>query len=219
MAKATDVKALLEQMKAEPHTLVEVLAPHTGLVRLAVAPGGRVLGPSGTHLEHPGTVLATLERERNKKPVSAPLDGEVALVNAEAEGAFVQAGTHLATIRHRLTREEVIARILKSALHLMRAPERAKYYFVPEVDTKIKAGGAKCVRVREGMELFIVSRMKRETTLAYSGPEGIVHTVYFGPDGSVEAGEPLIGVCTEEEVPRIRDVIARVNAEWEEEDR
>ena len=52
------------------------------------------------------------------------------------------------------------------------APERAKYYFVPQIDTKIKVSGCRSVSVYEGMELFIVSRMKREMPLYYTGPDG-----------------------------------------------
>ena len=52
---------------------------------------------------------------------------------------FVEAGTPLMVIRHMLTRSEVEHQILKKALYLFRAPERAKYYFTPEVDKKIRA--------------------------------------------------------------------------------
>lgn len=212
-----NVKEMLEEMKASPYRTVEVVAPHTGVVEHVVTePGAEVRAPSGTWGEKPGTLLCHLERERNKKPIHAPLDGEVDKVFADQSGQFVEAGTVLYTIRHYMTKDEVIEKILKKALHLFTAPEQAKYYFVPEVDTKVKASGPQSVRVRDGMELFIVSRMKRESSLAYTGPEGMVYAVYFKENESVEAGAPLIGVCPPEQLPLIQDVVNRVKSEWEE---
>lgn len=214
-----DVKALLEEMKASPFKVVEVVAPHTGVVEyVATEPGTCVFGPRGTWREKPGTLLAHLERERNKKPVYAPLKGEVEEVFKELDGTFVEAGTLLAKIRHYLTKDEVIEAILKKTLHLFNAPEQAKYYFFPEVDTKIKASGPQAVKVHDGMELFIVSRMKRESPLVYSGPEGMIYAVYFSHNESTEAGAPLIGVCPEDLMPIIQDVVRRVQSEWEERD-
>lgn len=212
-----DVKALLEEMKASPYEVVEIRAPHTGTVEYVLSePGAKVLGVSGTWDEKPGTLLAYLEREHNKKPIHAPLRGEVEKVFIEHSGQFVEEGTLLFTLRHYLTKEEVISAILKKTLHLFYAPEQAKYYFTPEIDAKVKASGCKTVRVREGMDLFIVSRMKRETPLAYSGPEGLIYAVYFNHTESVAAGEPLIGVCPEDLLPVIQDVVNRVQGEWEE---
>ncbi|WP_461209898.1 biotin attachment protein [Desulfocurvus sp. DL9XJH121] len=212
-----DVKALLDEMKASPYKVVEVRAPHTGVVEFqASEPGTAVHGVSGNWRERPGTLLATLERERNKKPVYAPLDGEIEEVRGEFDGAFVEEGTLLCSIRHYLTREEVIAAILKKTLYLFHAPEQAKYYFVPEVDVKVKTAGPQTVRVADGMELFIVSRMKRETPLAYTGPEGMIYALYFKHNESVEAGAPLIGVCPEDQLSQIQDVVSRVQSEWEE---
>jgi len=212
-----DVKALLEEMKSAPFKVVEVVAPHTGLVEHVITePGLKVVGSRGTWDEKPGTVLCFLERERNKKPIHAPLKGEVEQVFTEHGGKFVEAGTVLYTIRHYLTKDEVIQEILKKTLYLFCAREQAQYYFVPEADTKVKANGPQSVRVREGMELFIVSRMKRETTLPYSGPEGMIYAVYFKENQSVEAGQPLIGVCPPDQLHVISDVVGRVRSEWEE---
>jgi hypothetical protein len=66
------------------------------------------------------------------------------------------------------------------------------------------------------MELFIVSRMKREKPLAYEGPEGIIYAVYFHHDDNVEAGHPLIGVCPESQTGLIQDVVNRVHGDWED---
>ena len=106
--------------------------------------------------------------------------------------------------------------ILKKTLHLFLAPERAKYYFTPEVDKKIRAADAHSVMVRDGMELMIMSRMKREVPLHYSGPEGVIYAVYFKYNENIDAGAPLIGVCPQDQLPAIQDVIMRVRTEWTE---
>ncbi|MFW5837336.1 MAG: biotin attachment protein [Desulfovibrionaceae bacterium] len=212
-----DVKKLLEEIKASPFEEIEVTAPHTGVIHPASASvGDTVRSAFGAYKEKPGTVLLHLERERNKKPVYAPQKGELVWLAEDQAGRFAQAGQKLAVIRHYLTRDEVIERILKQALHLVAAPEKAKYYFVPEVDLKIKASGAKSVKVRPGMDLFIVSRMKRESVLDYQGPEGIVYAVYFQPGENMAEGAPLVGVCPETEIEDIRAVVNRVQSEWKE---
>lgn len=212
-----NIKELLEDIKANPYKEIVVKAPHTGTMEFAeVKPGDQVRGRSGEWSEKPGTLLAHLTREKNRKPLHAPEKGEVVEIRSELEGSFVEAGEVLLTLRHFLTRKEVIELILKQALHLFRAPERAKYYFIPEVDQKLKVSGKRSVKVHEGMELLIVSRMKRETPLAYSGPEGIIYSVYFTRGDNVDAGEPLIGICPEDQLTVIQDVVARVQSEWEE---
>ena len=214
-----NVKELLEELKASPYEEIEIKTPHTGVVQfVGLVPGDRVSGPSGKWHERPGTLLAHLTREKNKKPICATQKGQVMDIRAELQGVFVEAGVRLMTIRHFLSKEEVISRILKKALHLFIAPERAKYYFVPEIDAKIKAGGEQSVKVREGLEMFIVSRMKRETPLAYTGPEGIIYAVYFTHDQNVDIGQPLISVCPEDQMDVIRDVVNRVQSDWEERD-
>lgn len=212
-----DVKSVLEEIKAAPYEEIVVRAPHTGIVGFEVKQTGVMAqAPSGTYLEKPGTLLATITRERNAKPLHAPVSGEVAVIHLERGGTFVEAGTPLVVLRHYLTKDEVVAAILKRVLHLFAAPERAKYYFIPSVDIKVKAGGCRSVTVRPGMELFIVSRMKREKPLTYDGPEGIIYAVYFTHDDNVEAGQPLIGVCPESQTGLIQDVVNRVHSDWEE---
>ena len=178
--------------------------------------GDEVLGPQGQWKEKPGTRLATLERERNPKPICSPEKGIVSKIHSQLEGMFVEAGTPLMVIRHMLTRSEVEHQILKKALYLFRAPERAKYYFTPEVDKKIRAADAHSVVVRDGMELLIMSRMKREVPLHYSGPTGVIYAVYFSYNENMDADAPLIGVCPEDQLPVIQDVIMRVQTEWTE---
>jgi len=214
-----DVKAILEEIKASPFEEVEVLAPHCGTVRFKdVTKGTRVLGPSGKWREKPGTLLATLERERNPRPITCHRKGVVEVVHTHLDGKFVESGAPLMVLRHFLTKEEVTQAILKKVLHLFAAPERAKYYFAPEADKKVKATGCQTLKVKDGMDLFIVSRMKREKPLAYSGPEGIVYAVYFSHDQNVDAGQPLISVCPENQMDVIRDVVNRVQSDWEERD-
>ena len=212
-----DVNALLEEIKAAPYEEIEVAAPHTGVVSFAaMEPGTRVVGPSGAYGEKSGTLLAKLNRERNDKPIFAAVKGVVGSVRTDLEGRFVEAGTPLVLLRHFLSKDEVIAAILQKVLHLFCAPERAKYYFIPSVDKKVKASGPRSVTVKPGMELFIVSRMKREKPLVYEGPEGIIYAVYFQHDQNMDQGAPLVGVCPEDQTGLIEDVVNRVRTSWEE---
>jgi acetyl/propionyl-CoA carboxylase alpha subunit len=212
-----DVKELLRELREEPYEKIVIRAPHSGKVEfVATEPGVRVVGPGGTWKEVPGTLLARLEREQVKRPLYAPQKGEVMDFADVQSGQFVQAGQELMTIRHFLTREEVIARILRRSLSLFLAPEKGKYYFFPEVDIKIKTKGSQTVHVEDGMELFILSRMKRETSVRYSGPSGIIYAVYFDANDSVERESPLIGVCPESQLGQIQEVVGHVQSEWEE---
>ena len=214
-----DISALLEEIKASPYEEQVIYAPHTGVIRFAdVKSGSRVMGPMGTWKEIPGATLAFIEREQNKKPIMACEKGVVETVHTQLEGTFVEAGTPLVTIRHFLSKDEVLRMILKKALHLFEAPERAKYYFAPDVDKKVKASGSKAVTVHDGQELFIMSRMKREAPLYYSGPEGVIYAVYFQHNENVDAGAPLIGICPPDQLEMIEDVVVRVQTEWVEQD-
>ena len=120
----------------------------------------------------------------------------------------MQAGTPLATIRHFLSKDEVLRILLKQALNLFVAPERAKF----------KVSGCRSVSVYEGMELFIVSRMKREMPLYYTGPDGLIYTVYFEHNENVDAGSPLIGVCPPDQLQQIEEVVLKVQTEWQEQE-
>jgi hypothetical protein len=205
-----DVSTLLEEIKNSPYKNVSVRAPHTGVVEAVLKEPGQAVKP--------GQLMAHIERERNKKPISAPLKGKIESVNLDAEGAFVEEGTELFTIRHYLTKDEVIEIILKEALSLFNAPDQAKYYFVPEIDKKIRTSGYKSIKVKDGMDVFIMSRMKREKLVPYEGPEGLIYALFFKNGVSVPQGAPLIGVCPEDQMPRVQDVIGRVQGEWEEPD-
>ena len=214
-----DFTKLLEEIKASPYEEVMITAPHTGVVTFGpLKVGDKVSVPSGTWKEKPGTLIATLDRERNPKPIAASQKGEVSALRTELEGCFVEAGTSLATVRHFRSKDEVLRILLQQALHLFTAPERAKYYFVPQVDTKVKVSGCSSVSVHDGMELFIVSRMKRETPLYYTGPAGVIYAVYFQHNENVDAGQPLIGVCPPDQVQQIEEVVRKVRMDWEEQD-
>ena len=213
-----NIAKLLEQLKASPYEDIDITTPHTGLVKFAkIQPGDTVYGPRGTWKEKPGTQLATIERENNPKPIYAPQNGLLSKICHELDDSFVEAGTLLVTMKHTLTREEVLNLLLRRALHLFHAPDRAKYYFSPDVEKKIRAGGIRSVTVHDGMEVFIMSRMKREVPLAYSGPGGLIYAVYFKHTDNVDAGQPLIGVCPPDDLSDIENVIMRVQTEWKEE--
>ena len=202
-----DVTSLLEEIKASPFEEQEIVAPHTGVVTFgSLKLGDKVIGPNGTWKDGPGTLIATITRERNPKPLNAVQKGEVCAIHSELEGTYVQAGTPLATIRHFLSKDEVLRILLKQALNLFVAPERAKYYFVPQIDTKIKVSGTcRSVSVYEGMELCIVSRMKREMPAVLHRPgRARLPAVYFEHNENVDAGSPLIGVCPPDQLQQIR---------------
>lgn len=212
-----DISGLLDEIKAAPYRDIVISAPHSGIITFSgVKPGEQAFGPQGRWKEKPGTLIATLERERNPKPIYAPEKGEISSLHTELEGQFVESGTPLAVLRHLLTRQEVETIILKKALHLFLAPERAKYYFTPEVDKKIRASDAHSVGVQDGMDIMIMSRMKREAPLRYSGPEGVIYAIYFKYNENMDAGAPLLGICPRNQLAEIQDVIMRVQTEWSE---
>jgi len=60
--------------------------------------------------------------------------------------------------------------------------------------------------------------MKRESPLAYSGPEGVIYAVYFSRNANMDVDQPLIGVCPPDMVGAIEDTVMRVQTEWREEE-
>ena len=210
-----DITEVLRELKEAPFVEREIVAAHTGVVRFSgLEEGTKVTGISGTWKERPGTLLATITREKNPFYVTAHEDGVAHGIHRELDGCFVEAGTPLCSIRHFLTKHEVVSLLLKESLYAFCASERARYYFVPEVDKKVKILGCKTVSVTDGMELFIISRMKREVPLCYRGPEGIIYDVYFDQSRNVEPGETLIVVCPPDQQNAVESVIAKVQTEW-----
>ncbi len=211
-----DVSKLLDEIMAEPYREVEIKSPHTGIITFSnLKEGDEVFIASGNHKEIPATAIATINRENNPQPIRTSDKGVIASIKNEYEGQFVEANTVLATVKHYLSKKEVVDIILKKTLFLFTAPERATYYFKQEHDTKVKISGCRSVTVHDNMDLFIMSRMKREAALSYTGISGIIYAVYF-TNAPVDAGTPLIAVCPEDQVAAIEDVVEQVRRNWRE---
>ncbi len=210
-----EINQLLQSLRANPYRLYVVETPHTGYLReFLVQEGDEVVGPSGRWLEKPGTGLFVLERERNPKTVRAKIGGEVARIKRELEGRFVEAYQPVLEIRHTLTQKEIIAELLRTTLHIVTAPERARYFLAPELAKRIEKEGEGRVLVKPGEELVIMSFMKRETPIFHQGEPMVVFRIFFTRGQMVEQGEPLLGLCLEEERPYVEKLIARVKEEW-----
>lgn len=215
MSDNLDFDELLGKYKSDPYDYVDVFSTHTGRVSFKVTDGVEIDAPSGEWNHIPGTKLYEINRERNPKMITAQTNGIVSYLRADLEGKFVEAGEKLMTIRHPLRKKEIIEAILKEVLELFPAPETAKYFFAMDVQSRIEKKGARAVSVDPGDEVFTMSLMKRDTPVYYNGVSGVIHSVYFKPGGSVEQGEPLIGVCSAEKLQVIQKVITRVKAEWD----
>ena len=215
MNEEIDFDEVLGKYHADPYDYVEICATHTGRVSFKVAEGSNVNSPSGEWLHIPGSPLFEITRERNPKLVTAKTNGTISAVRTELEGQFVEAGEKLLTIRHPLKKKEVIEGILKEVLYLFPAPERAKYFFSLDIQSRIEKNGAKALTVKPGDEIIIMSLMKRDTPIYYTGETGVIHSIYFTPGASVDQGQPLIGVCASDKLPLIQKIITRVKADWD----
>ena len=215
MSNEIDYDEILSKYKSDPYDYVEITATHTGIVKFQLEKGAAVDAPGGKWIHIPGTALCEITRERNPKLVGAPINGIVSELHGELEGQFVEAGETLMTIRHPLKKKEIIENILKEVLYLFPAPEKAKYFFALDIQSRIDKKSAREVTIKPGEEVFTMSLMKRDTPVYYSGVEGVIHSVYFRPGISIDQGEPLIGVCAVETLPIIQKVITRVKAEWD----
>lgn len=217
MANDIDFDEILGKYRSDPYDYIDVCATHTGVVRCLVPEGGEVAAPSGEWLHIPGTVLYEITRERNSKFVTSKTNGTVSTLHSELDGTFVEAGEKLMTIRHPLKKKEIIENILKEVLFLFPAPERAKYFFSLDIQSRIEKKGARAVTVDPGDEIIIMSLMKRDTPVYYDGEPGVIYSIYFNPGVSVNRGDPLIGVCAPEKLPLIQKIITRVKADWDAE--
>ena len=212
----TDVQVLLEQYRKEPYERFTLSTPCSGIVSFneAIKVGDTIFPALGEWKEIPATVLATVLREGVHKIISSDKKAIVSELCTQYQDIFVEAGTPIVSLEHYLTKEEVIEKILKKTLYLFCAPERAKYYFVSDVQKKIAASGAESVRVETGMPLFVMSRMKREVTIPYEGKSGVIYSIYTAPTVTVDVGEPLIGVCDESMLPEIAEIIHTIQSQW-----
>ena len=206
---------IISRYRSDPYDYVDMFAIHTGKVRFMVEENSEVEAPSGEWKHLPGSPLYEINRERNPKVVTSQTNGTVASIRHELDGRFVEAGEKLLTIRHPLKKKEIIEAILQEVLFLFEAPERARYYFAMDVQSRIDLKGARSVFIQPGDEIITMSLMKRDTPVFYTGEPGIIHSVYFKPGDSVDQGVPLIGVCAEDKLPLVQKVITRVKAEWE----
>lgn len=215
MSNEIDFDELLGKYKSDPYDYIDVFSIHTGVVTFTVSEGDEVDSPSGEWLHIPGTTLYEINRERNPKPVSSKINGTISYLNSDLDGSFVEAGEKLMTIRHPLKKKEIIEGILKEVLYLFPAPERAKYFFALDIQSRIEKKGARSVSIAPGDEILTMSLMKRDTPIYYQGEPGVIHSVYFAPGVSVDQGSPLIGVCASDKVPMIQKIITRVKADWD----
>lgn len=215
MSTEIDYDEILGKYRSDPYDYVDIRAPHTGLINFRVEKGAAVDAPGGEWGQLPGTPLFQITRERNPKVVGAPIKGIVSELRAELEDSFVESGEQLLTIRHPLKKREIIENILKEVLYLFPAPEKAKYFFSLDIQSRIEKKSAREVVIRPGDEVFTMSLMKRDTPVYYSGDEGVIHSIYFKPGVSIDQGAPLIGVCALDKLPLIQKVITRVKAEWD----
>jgi hypothetical protein len=206
---------ILSKYRSDPYDYVDMHAVHAGLVRFLVDDGIEVQGVSGEWNHIPGSNLYEITRERNPKVITSKTNGTVSFLNKEVEGKFVEAGTKLLTVRHPLKKKEIIEAILQEVLYLFTAPERARYYFSMDVQSRIDQKGARSIVINPGDEIITMSLMKRDTPVYYDGDAGILHSVYFSPGDSIDQGVPLLGVCPEEKLAVVQKIITRVKAEWE----
>ncbi len=215
MSSDIDFDEILAKYRLDPYDYVDIFSPHTGVVAFKVDKGTAVDAPGGEWNHIPGTPLFQITRERNRKVISAPITGIVSELQVQREGQFVEAGEKLMTIRHPLKKKEIIENILKEVLYLFPAPEKAKYFFSLDIQSRIDKKGARSVTIKPGDEVFTMSLMKRDTPVYYSGGEGVIYSIYFKPGVSIAQGEPLVGICSAEKLPLIQKVITRVKAEWD----
>jgi hypothetical protein len=211
-----NLNELLRKFRSHPYEDHHVYTPHTGLISFKVEEGDEVQGASGTWLQKPGTLLYYLEREGNVKKIYAKCNGVVTGIKKDLNGKFAEANTRLFYIRHKLGKNEIIERILTEVLHIFPAPQRARYFILPEIASRLEKKDKKEVSIRPGDEVVIMSLMKRDTILKYDGEPGVIFKVYFSRGAVVEQGLPLLGVCPQERLQYVHKIIQRVKNEWED---
>lgn len=211
-----NLNELLRRFRSHPYEDHHVFTPHTGKISFKVREGEEVKGPGGAWLHKPGTLLFHLEREGNIKNIHADCSGTVTGIQEDLDGKFAEASTRVLSIRHRLGKDEIIDRILTHVLHIYPAPQRARYFLLPEIAARLEKKEKKEVVTKPGDEIVIMSLMKRDTILNYDGVPGVIFKVYFSQGALVEQGEPLIGVCPHERLQYVQKIIQRMRTEWED---
>ncbi len=211
-----NLKDLLKKYKSHPYEDHEIKTAHTGIVHLNVEDGQEVSGPTGRWKHRPGTLLYVLEREGNPKRITSMYTGFVTGLRKELDSNFVQAGVPVMVIRHSLNKDEIIDRILREVLYVFPAPQRARYFFTPEVAAAMEKEGANILNIKDGDEIVIMSLMKRDTLLSYLGPPGVLYKVYFRHGDLIEQGAPLLGICSPERLPFVERMIQRIRTEWDD---
>jgi hypothetical protein len=209
------VNEILQKYKADPFGYIDSHTIHTGFIHFYVKKDEEVAGYSGKWRHIPGTKLYSLHREGNDKPVFSRSSGVVYSLRDDLEGRFVEAGEKVITIRYPLKKREIIEEMLRQVLSPFKAPERAKYFFSLDIQSRIEKFGHRSVEVKPGDEILTMSLMKRDTPIYYQGEPGIIHSIYFQPGITMEQEEPLLGICPAAKMPVIQKVITRVKAEWE----
>lgn len=215
MSNEIDFDEIFSKYRSDPYDYVDVRAMHTGVVNFLVQEGSDIQAESGEWKHIPGTPLYEIDRERNIKTITAEINGSISYINDDLNGRFVEAGEKLMTISHPLKKKEIIENILQEVLFLFKAPERAKYFFALDVQSRIDKKGARAITIQPGDEIIIMSLMKRDNPVYYDGEAGVIHSVYFTPGVTVEQGAPLIGICPEDKLPLVQKVITRVKADWD----
>ena len=214
MTQEIDYNEIINQYRSDPFDYVDIVTRHTGQVRFKVRKDDPVEAPGGEWQHVPGTLLYVLTRERNPKPIHSSTNGVISFIRDDLDGRFVEAGEKILTIRHPLKKREIIETILRKVLYPFRAPERAKYFFSLDRQSRMEKSGIRSLSINPGDEIFTMSLMKRDIPVCYSGESGIIHSVYFQPGVTVDQYEPLIGICSQEKLPFIKKIINRVKAEW-----
>lgn len=211
-----NLEELLNSYRSHPFEDHEIETPHCGVINLEVQESDEVKGPGGQWMHKPGSLLFTLERERNNKKVSAPCSGHVADIKKELNSSFVEAGERVLTIRHRLNKEEVIDRILREVLAIFSAPQTARYMLIPDLAARLDKKGESGIILETGDEILIMSLMKRDTIINYTGDSSMIYRVYFQQGDLVEQGMPLLGLCQPDKIEYVNKVISRIKTEWDD---
>ena len=210
-----DLHDLLLKYKAHPYELVRIQTPHTGRVQLKVEGDMAISGPKGRWQEIRGTLLYILERQRNIKPMYAPIHGTVVELQKHLHGTFVESDEYVMSIKHPMNKEAVISKVLCEVLHIFKAPEKAKYLYSPQLAARMGERKGQDVVIQPGDEILIMSRMKRDMPLIYKEEPGVIYRTYFSRTRLIDQGEPLLGICPVEKIKSVTRLVQQIHLEWE----